>query len=87
MWGTKPKIREKKAVETFMKWYITTQTPNGESTVREAVDYIKKHKSTLIYELNQKKMGWRLHESNNFIKTLKYSKKYHQELNHWRMKL
>lgn len=86
MWGKKSKIREKKAVEKFMKWYITTQTQCGESTVREAVDYIKAHESTSLYGLNQKKIGWRLHESNDFTKTLKYSKKYRQELNHWRIK-
>lgn len=86
MWGTKPKIREKKAIEKFMKWYITTQTSGGESTVREATDYIKTQKSTMLYEVNQKQIGWLLHESNNFMRTLKYSRKYRQELNHWRIK-
>lgn len=86
MWGKRSKIQEKKAINNFMKWYITTQTPYRESTVREAVEYLKTCTSTLIFELNQKHIGRCLHESDNFIKTLKYSKKYRQELNHWRIK-
>ncbi len=86
MWGKRHKLQQKKAINNFMKWYITTQTSNNESTVREALDYIKRTKSTLIYDLNQKKIGWNLHGSTNFMRTLKYSKKYKQELNHWKTK-
>ncbi len=86
MWGKRSKIREKKTVNNFMRWYITMQTPYSEATVREAIKYLKARKSILLFELNLKQIGQCLHESNNFMKTLKYSKKYRQELNHWRIK-